>query len=133
MTYFLLVSLPILLQHSLILWTAIIQPSHNFSTNMLLSSPKSPALNLVILGILWLQKKLKLAKRQLERIWSRTHSFEDLKNLHSATNHYHVAIIKAKRTYNSSLISSSSNNPRKLLEIHQYTSSSLFLTCSTLL
>jgi len=51
MTFFLLVSLPILLQHSLILWTAIIQPSDNFSTNMLLSSLKSPALNLVILGL----------------------------------------------------------------------------------
>jgi len=45
-------------------------------------------------------KKLKLAQLHLERIWSRTHSFEDLKNLRcSATNHYHAAIIKAKRTY----------------------------------
>jgi len=34
--------------------------------------------------------------------------------LRSATNHYHAAIIKAKRTYNSSLISSSSTNPRQL-------------------
>jgi len=59
-------------------------------------------------------KKLKLAKRYLERIWSRTHSFEDLKNLCSATNHYQAAIIKAKQTYNSSLISSSSTNPRQL-------------------
>jgi len=59
-------------------------------------------------------KKLKLAKHHLERIWSRTHSFEDLKNLCSATNHYHAAIIKAKRTYNSSLISFSSTNPRQL-------------------
>jgi len=32
----------------------------------------------------------------------------------SATNHYHAAIIKAKRTYNSSLISSSSTNPSQL-------------------
>jgi len=39
-------------------------------------------------------KKLKLAKRHLERIWSRTHLFEDLKNLRSATNHYQAAIIK---------------------------------------
>jgi len=65
--------------------------------------------------------------------WSRTHSFEDLKNLRSATNHYHAAIIKARRTYNSSFISSSSTNPRQLLEKYQYTSSSLFFTCSTLL
>jgi len=60
------------------------------------------------------RKKLKLAKRHLERIWSCTHSFEDLKNLRSATHHYHDAIIKAKRTYNSCLISSSSTNPRQL-------------------
>jgi len=46
-------------------------------------------------------------------VWP-THSLEDLKNLRSATNHYHAAIIKAKRTYNSSLISSSSTNPRQL-------------------
>ena len=58
--------------------------------------------------------KLKLAKRHLERIWSRSHSSEDLKNLRSATNHYHAAIIKAKRTYNSTLISSSLTNPRQL-------------------
>jgi len=45
-------------------------------------------------------KELKLAKRHLERIWCRTHSFEDLKNLRSATNHYHAAIIKAKPTCN---------------------------------
>jgi len=56
----------------------------------------------------------KLAKRHLERIWSRTLSFEDLKSLRSATNRYHAAIIKPKRTYNSSLISSSSTNLRQL-------------------
>jgi len=59
-------------------------------------------------------KTLKLAKRHLKCIWSRTHSFEDYKNLRSATNHYHAAIMKAKRTYNSSLISSSSTNLRQL-------------------
>jgi len=53
-------------------------------------------------------KTLKFANRQPERIWSRTRSSLDLKNLRSATNHYHAAMIKAKRTYNSSLISSSS-------------------------
>jgi len=51
-------------------------------------------------------KKLKLTKRHLERIWSHTHCSEDLKNLHSATNHDHATIIKA----NSSLFSSSSTN-----------------------
>jgi len=58
--------------------------------------------------------KLKLDKRHLERNWSRTHSFEDLKNVRSATNHYHTAIIKAERIYNSSLISSSSTNHRQI-------------------
>jgi len=77
-----------------------IQPSLNFS------SLKSSALNLVILDLLG-HLKIKLAKRLLELIWSGTHSSEDLKNLRSATNYYHAAIIKAKRTYNSSLISSS--------------------------
>jgi len=42
---------------------------------------------------------LELTKRHLERIWSRTHSSEDLKNLHSSTDHYHAAIVNAKRTY----------------------------------
>jgi len=46
--------------------------------------------------------KLKFAKHLLER----RHSSEDRKNLRSATNHYQTAIIKAKRIYKSSLISS---------------------------
>lgn len=58
--------------------------------------------------------KLKLAKRHLERVWSRSHSAEDLRALRSASNHYHSAIIKAKRDYNCSLISSSRTNPRQL-------------------
>jgi len=79
------------------------------------------------------RKNLKLAKRHLERIWSRTHSFEDLKNLRSATNHYHAAIIKAKQP-----IILLSFHPALLIlvnfgKIYQYTSSSLFFTCSTLL
>jgi len=59
-------------------------------------------------------KKLELATRHLERIWSRTHSLRDLQNLRSASNHYHAAIIKAKRTCKSSLISTSSTNLRQL-------------------
>jgi sugar-specific transcriptional regulator TrmB len=61
-----------------------------------------------------LLRKLKLAKRHLERIWSRSHSSDDMKNLRSATNHYHAAIIKAKSTYNSCLISSSISNSHQL-------------------
>ena len=57
--------------------------------------------------------KLKLAKRHLERLWSRSQSSEDFKRLRSATNHYHAAIIKAKRLYNLTLICSSTN-PRRL-------------------
>ena len=58
--------------------------------------------------------KLKKAKRLLERVWSQSHSAEDLKFFRSATNRYHAAIIKAKRKFNSSLISSSRTNPREL-------------------
>ena len=58
--------------------------------------------------------KIKLAKRHLERVWSRSHSAEDLKTLRSTTNLYHSAIIKAKRDYNSTLISSARTNPRQL-------------------
>jgi len=93
MTFLLLVSLPILLQHSLILWTAIIHLSQllnkhaPFKSQITRTKPRNPLYTLAL-------KKLKLAKRHLERIWSRTHSFEDLKNLRSATNHYHAAIIK---------------------------------------
>jgi hypothetical protein len=59
-------------------------------------------------------RKLKRARRQLERTWSRTHSSNDLRSLRSATNRYHAAIIKAKRDYNAKLISSNLTNPRKL-------------------
>jgi hypothetical protein len=52
--------------------------------------------------------------RRLERVWSRSHSSDDLKNFRSATNLYHTAIIKAD---NSSLISHWTNflilNPSK--------------------
>ena len=58
--------------------------------------------------------KLKSTRRRLEKIWSSSHSLLDLKLLRSATNHYHAAIIKAKKLYNSSLISSNLHNPRKL-------------------
>jgi exonuclease III len=58
--------------------------------------------------------KLKSAKRRLERAWSKSHSSEDLKLLRSATNRYHAAVIKAKRNFNISLISSQVTNPRQL-------------------
>jgi hypothetical protein len=58
--------------------------------------------------------KLKSAIRHLEKIWLRTHSSHDLKLFRTATYTYHSAIIHAKKVFNSSLISSSSTNPRKL-------------------
>ena len=58
--------------------------------------------------------KLKSARRHLERLWSRTHSSVDLQRLRSTTNHYHAAIIRAKKLYNSTLISSNISEPRKL-------------------
>ena len=59
-------------------------------------------------------QKLKSTRRHLEKIWSRTHSTFDLKLLKSATNHYHTSIIKAKKLYHSSLLSSNLTNPKKL-------------------
>ena len=55
---------------------------------------------------------LKSTRRHLEKIWSRTHSTFDLKLLKSATNHYHTSIIKAKKLYNSTLLSSNLTNPK---------------------
>ena len=115
MIFLLLVSSHILLLNFLILLIAIIPLYLIFLTNMHLSRLKSFVLNLLTLA--WftpLLRKLKLAKRHLERIWSRSHSANNLKKLRTATNHYHAAIIKAKRAYNSSLISSSISNPRQL-------------------
>ena len=59
-------------------------------------------------------QKLKSTRRHLEKIWSRTHSTFDLKLLKSATNHYHTSIIKAKKLYNFTLLSSNLTNPKKL-------------------
>ena len=58
--------------------------------------------------------KLKSTRRRLERVWLHTHSLQDLKLLRSATNHYHSAIIHAKKVYNSAVISSNLSQPRKL-------------------
>ena len=57
-------------------------------------------------------QKLKSTHRHLEKIWSRTCSTFDLKLLKSATNHYHTSIIKAKKLYNSTLLSSNLTNPK---------------------
>ena len=58
--------------------------------------------------------KLKSARRRLERLWRSTHSTHDLRLFRSATNHYHAAIISAKKVYNSNIISSNLSQPRKL-------------------
>ena len=59
-------------------------------------------------------RKLKTGCRHLEKIWNNSHSHTDLRLLRSATNHYHKAIIKAKRLYNSSLLTFNTNNPKTL-------------------
>ena len=50
----------------------------------------------------------------MQRVWSRTHSAFDLQCLRSATNKYHAAIIKAKRIFYASTISSNLSSPRQL-------------------
>ena len=65
--------------------------------------------------------KLKSARRHLERIWFHTRSSHDLKLFRTATNSYHSAIIRAKKVFNSSLISLSSSDSLKLwnsIKIH---------------
>ena len=57
---------------------------------------------------------LKSSCRRLHRIWSSTHSATDLSNLRSATNHYHASILKTKRSYYNSLITSSKSNAKFL-------------------
>ena len=59
-------------------------------------------------------QKLKSTRRHLEKIWSCSHSTFDLKLLRSATNHYRTSIIKAKKLYNSTLLSSNLTYPKKL-------------------
>jgi hypothetical protein len=50
----------------------------------------------------------------LTKIWARSHSAFDQQRLRSATNKYHAAIIKAKRSFRASSVSSNITNPRKL-------------------
>ena len=57
---------------------------------------------------------LKASCRRLQRIWTRIHSAFDPQCFRSALNKYNASIIRAKRTFNSSTISSNLSNPRKL-------------------
>jgi hypothetical protein len=59
-------------------------------------------------------RKLKLAECHRERVWSKSHSNNDLKLLRTATNYYHAAVFKAESVCNSTLIASSLTNPRQL-------------------
>ena len=75
-------------------------------------------------------QQLKSTCHHFETIWKMSHSTHDLQILRSATNHYHSAIIKAKKIYNASLISSNLDNPKKLWNtinnlLHRKPSSSL--------
>jgi hypothetical protein len=62
--------------------------------------------------------KIKSARRLLKRIWLANRSSHNLDIFCTATNSYRRAIIRAKKVFNSSLISSSSSSsssdPRKL-------------------
>jgi len=95
MPFLLLISLLILLQHFLIMLTALILLSLNFNKH---APPKSKVIRTKPCNPWFTQaiEKLKLTKCNLERLWSHTHGSKDLKNMRSATNHYHAATIKAK-------------------------------------
>jgi len=47
-------------------------------------------------------------------LWSCSHSAVDFKLLRSATNHFHAAIIRSKKAFNSALISSNVSQPKNL-------------------
>ncbi len=110
MTFFLLTLLHILFLLFLILSTAITLLSRQTCTSEVQHFSHKISKPLVLTS----SEKLKLLKRRLERVWSASHSSEDLRNFRSATNLYHAAIIKAKKACNSSLISYSITNPRHL-------------------
>ena len=57
---------------------------------------------------------LKSARRCLERTYIASHSIFDLKLLRSATYRYHKFIAAAKKSFNASLVQSSSSKPRAL-------------------
>jgi len=52
--------------------------------------------------------------RQAENIWKRTHSAADWSSFKSLRNQYHKLILSSKKEYYSSLVSSASNNPKRL-------------------
>src|SRR6218665_4178800 len=69
----------------------------------------------------------KTFRRHLEHVYKRAidpaHRVKSLTNLKSATHRYHKTIVTAaNKKYYSSLIHSSSSNPRHLLESHQLSS-----------
>jgi len=114
-TFFLLVSLPILLQHSLILWTAIFQ-----SLAQLLN--KHVPLKSKIIRTKPLKPWYTQARKKLNLLYAILNAsclvLIHLKILKTCALLLTVimlhAIITAKQTYNSSLISPGSTNPRQL-------------------
>ena len=81
---------------------------------MLLLKLNEFTLNHLISGLLLNFVLLKLLAVVYKKIWARSHSAFDLQRLRSATNKYHAAIIKAKRSFHASSVSSNITNPRKL-------------------
>jgi len=74
-----------------------------------------------------------------ENIWKRSHSSTDWLSFKSLPNRYHRMILASKKLYYSNLVSSSSDNPRRLWQtvnklLHHKSSSSLpsFMSASSL-
>jgi len=68
--------------------------------------------------------------RHAENIWKRTHSAADWSSFKSLRNQYHKLILSSKKEYYSSLVSSASDNPKRLWQtvsklLHCKSSSSL--------
>ena len=74
--------------------------------------------------------------RHAENIWKRTHSAADWSSFKSLRNQYHKLILSSKKEYYSSLVSSASNNPKRLWQtvnklLHCKSSSPLPTTSGT--
>jgi len=91
-----------------------------FTTRISISSPWfSPTL-----------RAFRATGRHAENLYKRTHSALDWSSFKSLRNHYHKLILSAKKQYYSHLVSSSSENPRRLWQtvnrlLHRKSSSPL--------
>ena len=86
----------------------------------------------------WFTSALRAFKstvRRAENIWKRTHFALDWSSFKSLRNCYHYLILASKKQYYSNLVSSSSDNPRRLWQtinkLLHCNSSSPLLTCTS--